>query len=134
MKQESKNSFKTRVGGQALIEGVMMRGIDKAAMAVLLPDKSIDVETWEVKAPKKRSLFFRLPFVRGIVNLIADVYKRQAQGVRFPVPAPAAECVPARCLRLRGCGWWSPCCNRTVPDRLRLLGRCAPCRPPGCGG
>ena len=73
MKQESKNSFKTRVGGQALIEGVMMRGIDKAAMAVLLPDKSIDVETWEVKAPKKRSLFFRLPFVRGIVNLIESL-------------------------------------------------------------
>ncbi|MGI5896221.1 MAG: DUF1385 domain-containing protein [Oscillospiraceae bacterium] len=73
MKQESKSSFKTRVGGQALIEGVMMRGIDKAAMAVLLPDKSIDVETWKVKAPKKRSLFFRFPFVRGVVNLIESL-------------------------------------------------------------
>ena len=62
--------YKTKVGGQALIEGVMMRGIDKASMAVLLPDKSIDVETWEIKPAKKRNLFFRLFIVRGVVNLI----------------------------------------------------------------
>ncbi len=62
--------YKTRVGGQALIEGVMMRGIDKASMAVLLPDKTVDIETWEVKSPKKRKLFFRLPIIRGVVNLI----------------------------------------------------------------
>lgn len=71
--KENKGCFKTRVGGQALIEGVMMRGVDKAAMAVLLPDKTIDVETWEVKAPKQRNLFFRLPFVRGVVNLIESL-------------------------------------------------------------
>ena len=65
--------YKTKIGGQALIEGVMMRGIDQASMAVLMPDKSIDVETWSVKAAKNRNLFFRLPLVRGIVNLIESL-------------------------------------------------------------
>ena len=67
-KQET--GYKTKIGGQALIEGVMMRGIDKASMAVLLPDRTVDVETWDVKAVKKRNLFLRFPVVRGVVNLI----------------------------------------------------------------
>ena len=64
---------KTHVGGQALLEGVMMRGIDKASMAVLLPDRTVDVETWDVKAVKKRNLFLRFPVVRGVVNLIESL-------------------------------------------------------------
>ena len=40
-KQET--GYKTKIGGQALIEGVMMRGIDKASMAVLLPDRTVDL-------------------------------------------------------------------------------------------
>jgi uncharacterized protein YqhQ len=35
---------KTSIGGQALIEGVMMKGISETAMAVRLPDGTIDVE------------------------------------------------------------------------------------------
>ena len=70
MSKQKQSTFKTKVGGQALIEGVMMRGVDKAAMAVLLPDKTIDVESWEITPSKKRNLFFRLPLVRGVVNLI----------------------------------------------------------------
>ena len=70
---QKKSEHKTKIGGQALIEGVMMRGIDKASMAVLMPDKSVSVETWDVTSPKKRNLFLRLPFVRGIVNLIESL-------------------------------------------------------------
>ena len=70
-KQET--GYKTKIGGQALIEGVMMRGIDKASMAVLLPDRTVDVETWDVKAVKKRNLFLRFPVVRGVVNLIESL-------------------------------------------------------------
>ena len=40
---------KTSIGGQALIEGIMMKGPEKSAMAVRLPNKSIDVEVWENK-------------------------------------------------------------------------------------
>lgn len=56
-----------------MIEGVMMRGIDKASMVVLLPNRTVDVETWDVKAVKERNLFLRFPVVRGVVNLIESL-------------------------------------------------------------
>lgn len=62
--------FKSKIGGQALIEGVMMRGIDKAAMAVRLPDGEIDVEEWELKKP---SVFRKIPFIRGTINFIVSL-------------------------------------------------------------
>lgn len=71
--RKKETGYKTKIGGQALIEGVMMRGIDKASMAVLLPDRTVDVETWGVKAVKKRNLFLRFPVVRGVVNLIESL-------------------------------------------------------------
>ena len=40
----SEEKFKSKIGGQAVIEGVMMRGIDKAAMACRLPSGEIDLE------------------------------------------------------------------------------------------
>ena len=40
-KAQSKEKFKSKIGGQAVIEGVMMRGIHKAAMACRLPDGTI---------------------------------------------------------------------------------------------
>lgn len=38
---------KTSIGGQAVIEGIMMRGPEKTSLAVRLPNGSLDVETWE---------------------------------------------------------------------------------------
>lgn len=64
----SKEAFKTSIGGQALIEGVMMRGPVQTAMAVRLPDGEIDTEIWENKAAKK--WYRKTPFVRGIFNMI----------------------------------------------------------------
>ncbi len=46
-----KQDFKTSIGGQALIEGVMMRGPEESAMAVRLPDGEIDVELFPTKNP-----------------------------------------------------------------------------------
>lgn len=43
---------KSKIGGQALIEGVMMKGPLKGAMACRLPDGTIDVEIWEEKNGK----------------------------------------------------------------------------------
>ncbi len=71
--RKKETEYKTKIGGQALIEGVMMRGIDKASMAVLLPDRTIDVKTWDIKAVKERNLFFRFPVIRGVVNLIESL-------------------------------------------------------------
>ena len=41
-KAQSKEKFKSKIGGQAVIEGVMMRGIHKAAMACRLHDGTKD--------------------------------------------------------------------------------------------
>ena len=59
----------TSIGGQALIEGIMMRGPQKSAMAVRDPDGNIVLEEFETPAPK-RAKFFKLPFVRGIFNFV----------------------------------------------------------------
>ncbi len=67
---QSKNSAKSQVGGQALIEGVMMRGVSNAAMAVRTPNGEIDVEEWTLKKPGIAS---KIPLVRGIVNFIASL-------------------------------------------------------------
>ena len=67
---------KTSIGGQALIEGIMMKGPEKSAMAVRLPNKSIDVEVWENKTVT--AWYRKTPFVRGIFNFVAtlmDGYK-----------------------------------------------------------
>lgn len=60
----------TSIGGQALIEGVMMKGVSETAMAVRLPDGTIDVEKWQTKSPKDRPFWFRVPFLRGIFNFV----------------------------------------------------------------
>ena len=58
------------VGGQAVIEGVLMRNKDKIAIAVRREDKSISVKKERVGMLTKKYAFLGLPFVRGTVNLI----------------------------------------------------------------
>ena len=49
---EQKTSYKSKIGGQALIEGVMMNGVHKGAMACRLPNGTIDLEVWDKKPVK----------------------------------------------------------------------------------
>lgn len=70
MKDEQKQCHKTSIGGQALIEGVMMRGPSKTSMAVRLPSGEIDVEEWETKKLGKVS---KIPIIRGIVSLVSSL-------------------------------------------------------------
>ncbi len=67
---EKKCEFKTSIGGQALIEGVMMRGPQKTAMAVRNPEGEIVIEEVLDDRGKKNPKFLKLPFVRGLVNFI----------------------------------------------------------------
>lgn len=60
---------KTSIGGQALMEGIMMRGPKKTAMAVRNPQGEIILEEVEVSA-KKRPAICRWPFIRGIFGYI----------------------------------------------------------------
>lgn len=64
---------KTSVGGQALIEGVMMNGPKGAALSVRHTDGSIKTEMNEVKHIKDKFSFLGLPFIRGIVNFIESM-------------------------------------------------------------
>ena len=64
----SKEKMKTSIGGQAVIEGVMMRGPEKTAMAVRQPNGEIAVEVWE--GSSHTAWYKKTPFVRGIFNFI----------------------------------------------------------------
>ena len=69
----SKKQHITSVGGQALIEGVMMRGIDLSAMACRLPDGTIDVETWKIRNGKTAPWYLKTPFIRGCFNFVISL-------------------------------------------------------------
>ena len=63
MEQSEKQvkAIKTSVGGQALMEGIMMKGPFKSAMAVRKPDGTIDLDVWDTKRP---SGIGKIPFLR----------------------------------------------------------------------
>lgn len=56
-------------GGQAVIEGVLMRGPSGWAVAARRPDGGISMRQEELRSRMYRSAFFRLPLVRGVVGL-----------------------------------------------------------------
>ena len=60
---------KYSIGGQALIEGVMMRGPKKVAMAVRNASGTIVTEEWDSDTSNRHKVF-KVPFVRGIFNFI----------------------------------------------------------------
>ena len=64
-KQPCCEKFKTTIGGQALIEGIMMRGPEKDAIVVRKSDGTLDMDVRPRKLPAKKSLW-NLPFIRGI--------------------------------------------------------------------
>lgn len=66
---QSKEQHITSIGGQAVMEGVMMRGPYKTAVAVRKPDGEIETKV-EENGTKTRSKFFKLPIIRGCVNFI----------------------------------------------------------------
>ena len=69
MAENEKNIKKTSIGGQALIEGIMMRGPKMTAMAVRNPEGEIVLEKWETEVSLKKGVR-KIPFVRGIFNFI----------------------------------------------------------------
>lgn len=59
-----------QVGGQAVIEGVMMRGPEYLATAIRRKDKSIEIKKQKFSSITSRIKFLGLPIVRGFVSLI----------------------------------------------------------------
>lgn len=69
-KKKVKPCKRTSIGGQAVLEGVMMRGNSSMATAVRDEDGIIRIETKRIKPQKERNLFFRLPILRGVVSFV----------------------------------------------------------------
>lgn len=65
--------IQTSIGGQALIEGILMRGPSSIAIAVRKPDSSIAVEKRAAEGITKRNRFLGLPFVRGTSSLVESL-------------------------------------------------------------
>lgn len=61
------------IGGQAVIEGVMIRNQDIYSIAVRKPDGEIQVVRNEINSPSKKFKFLKWPFIRGITALIENL-------------------------------------------------------------
>lgn len=73
MSNKKQVQHKTSVGGQALLEGIMMQGPKGAAVAVRLGTGEIDLEEMEVKHAKDKFKPLGFPIIRGIVNFIESM-------------------------------------------------------------
>src|SRR5699024_5840846 len=62
--------FRTSVGGQALMEGIMMRGPQRICCAVHRPDGNIDLTEEPVTTP----WYNRVPLVRGVCNRVHSLF------------------------------------------------------------
>lgn len=65
---------KTSIGGQAVIEGIMMKGPERTVLAVRTPDKSITTEDVNFPNPAKKCKLLGLPIIRGVVNFGVTMY------------------------------------------------------------
>lgn len=63
----------TSIGGQALIEGIMMKSPEKTALAVRMPDKSIDITYLNGKSIREKYKILKLPILRGIAGFIESM-------------------------------------------------------------
>lgn len=61
-------------GGQAVLEGVMMRGTDRMAMAVRNPEGEVIVEKYPLRSRREEYPFLNWPLIRGVVALIEALF------------------------------------------------------------
>ncbi len=88
MAQEEKTEFKTSIGGQALIEGIMMRGPKKQAIVCRKADGELITKVDELKLVKDRHPILGWPIIRGSVNFLSSM----VNGVK--ALSFSAECLP----------------------------------------
>lgn len=66
-------AFRTTIGGQALIEGILMRGPEKQAIVVRNQEGGLEVKEQQLKLIKDRHPILGVPFIRGVVNFGASL-------------------------------------------------------------
>ena len=87
-KNDNKSCKFTSIGGQALIEGIMMRGPEVSAMAVRNPAGEIVLEKWKTTT-SNRAKILRLPIVRGMFSFIDSMktgYKCLMRSAEIAMP------------------------------------------------
>ncbi len=75
MSEKKRKKNCTYVGGQAVLEGVMMMGKTSMATAVRDPDGEIQIEAKRIKKGPHLSRATKIPFVRGTVNLVLSLVR-----------------------------------------------------------
>ena len=78
MPNEKPKDFRTSIGGQALIEGIMMRGPKKQSIVIRKPDGELVTRVEELKLAASGHKILKWPIIRGSINLIASM----ANGVK----------------------------------------------------
>ncbi len=72
-KKKSEKKEYIAVGGQALMEGIMMRGPKGTAMSLRLPDGSIETQMKNFTSIRKKNKFFNIPVLRGVVSFVESM-------------------------------------------------------------
>ena len=72
---KSCGAFRTSIGGQALIEGILMRGVDKQSVVVRNPDGELVSKVEELHLIKEKHPWAGWPLIRGVVNFIDSLAK-----------------------------------------------------------
>ena len=72
MSNKNKKEY-VAVGGQALMEGIMMRGPKGTAMSLRLPDGTIETSMKNFTSIRKKCKFFNIPILRGIVSFVESM-------------------------------------------------------------
>ena len=73
-KNEKKQAFRTSIGGQALIEGILMRGPEKQAIVVRAPEGLV-TKVEELKLVRDKYPVLGLPVIRGVVTFLDSMVK-----------------------------------------------------------
>ena len=74
-KKDKKIKNRTGIGGQAVLEGVMMMGKSSMATAVRDPDGEIQIESKRISKNKHLSRASKIPFIRGTINLVLSLIR-----------------------------------------------------------
>ena len=72
---EHPQDFRTTIGGQALIEGILMRGPEKQAIVIRKPDGELETKIEELHLIKERHPILGVPLIRGAVNFLDSMVK-----------------------------------------------------------
>ena len=73
--EKNTGAFRTSIGGQALIEGILMRGPQKQAIVCRKPDGELVRRVEELKLVKDAHPWLGWPLIRGVVNFLDSMVK-----------------------------------------------------------